>query len=229
MSTVYLASGVKGGVGKSMMALALVDYLAFELEKPVLLVDTDTGNPDTWRCYKKIDDKRVLAKLIDLAHSNGAAEVIDAAEGHSDRVVVINGSARDQEPTKRYVDTLRHVSDIGLVTFWLINEQADSLRYLEWFFRESEQPGLVHVVKNAKLAGEMQYARYNQSTLRKDVEAAGGRTITLPVLANRVADLMFSKEQPVHVLASGGQVGNRAEMCRWRHEVRIILGGVIDE
>lgn len=228
MRTVYLVSGVKGGVGKSMMALALVDYLAYQSGKLVLLVDTDTGNPDTWRCYKDPADKQVLAELIGLADSDGPAKVIEATEAHSDRVVVINGRAGDKDYTKRYLDTLRYVPDSELITFWVINEKADSIRYLDWYFREIEQPGNVHVVKNAKAAPELQYHRYNDSNLRRDIEQAGGRSITLPVLASRVADLMYSQEEPVHLLATEGQVGNRAEMCRWRHEVKTILGGVID-
>jgi cellulose biosynthesis protein BcsQ len=47
-STVYYVGGSKGGVGKSLFSFALADYL-LNRETSVLLVDTDTDNPDV-RC-----------------------------------------------------------------------------------------------------------------------------------------------------------------------------------
>ena len=44
----FAVGGCKGGVGKTMVALALVDYL-LRRDWPILLVETDTSNPDVWR------------------------------------------------------------------------------------------------------------------------------------------------------------------------------------
>ena len=50
LPTLFAVGGCKGGVGKSMVALALVDYL-LQRGEPVLLIETDTSNPDVWRMY----------------------------------------------------------------------------------------------------------------------------------------------------------------------------------
>ena len=46
--TLFTVGGCKGGVGKSMVSIALLDYL-LRRDTPVLLIDTDTSNPDVWR------------------------------------------------------------------------------------------------------------------------------------------------------------------------------------
>ncbi len=45
---IYLVGGSKGGVGKSFVTLALVDYLQ-RTDINVVLVETDTSNPDVMK------------------------------------------------------------------------------------------------------------------------------------------------------------------------------------
>ena len=47
-NSVFYVGGSKGGVGKSLFSFALVDYL-LNREANVLLVDTDTDNPDVYK------------------------------------------------------------------------------------------------------------------------------------------------------------------------------------
>ncbi len=42
---VYMVSGSKGGVGKSIVSMSLIHYLSKRDEK-LLLIDADTANPD---------------------------------------------------------------------------------------------------------------------------------------------------------------------------------------
>ena len=48
---IYWIGGSKGGVGKSMMTLATLDYL-LEGGAKVLLVECDTSNPDVWKAIE---------------------------------------------------------------------------------------------------------------------------------------------------------------------------------
>ncbi|MGH7435886.1 MAG: hypothetical protein ACRENE_09450 [Polyangiaceae bacterium] len=48
---IYWVGGSKGGVGKSMMTLATLDYL-LEQGAKVVLVECDTSNPDVWKAYR---------------------------------------------------------------------------------------------------------------------------------------------------------------------------------
>ena len=52
MSTIIYIGGDKGGVGKSMVSIAMSDFLKHRFNKPVLLIETDTANPDAAKCLK---------------------------------------------------------------------------------------------------------------------------------------------------------------------------------
>ena len=56
---IYIVGGSKGGVGKSMVSMALVDYLR-ESKRKVILVETDTSNPDVAKAYGPIMDVEVI-------------------------------------------------------------------------------------------------------------------------------------------------------------------------
>ena len=47
-ASIFYVGGSKGGVGKSKLAFALIDYLLDE-EKQVVLLETDTSNPDVFQ------------------------------------------------------------------------------------------------------------------------------------------------------------------------------------
>ena len=49
---VYMVSGSKGGVGKSIVSMSLIHYLSKRDEK-LLLIDADTANPDVGKAYGK--------------------------------------------------------------------------------------------------------------------------------------------------------------------------------
>jgi Mrp family chromosome partitioning ATPase len=50
---VYMVSGSKGGVGKSIVSMSLIHYLSKRDEK-LLLIDADTANPDVGKAYGKL-------------------------------------------------------------------------------------------------------------------------------------------------------------------------------
>ena len=50
---IIIVSGSKGGVGKSLTTMALLEYSSVNL-KYLKLIDADTNNPDVWRCYGRL-------------------------------------------------------------------------------------------------------------------------------------------------------------------------------
>ena len=82
---IYWIGGSKGGVGKSMMTLATLDYVMSRGDK-VLLVECDTSNPDVWQAYKDELD----AELIDLDDADGWIHLVNTCDSHRDSVVVVN-------------------------------------------------------------------------------------------------------------------------------------------
>lgn len=49
---IYLIGGSKGGVGKTLVTMAVVDYLEAQQEE-LLLIESDTSNPDVWKAYQE--------------------------------------------------------------------------------------------------------------------------------------------------------------------------------
>ncbi|MGD0679860.1 MAG: hypothetical protein ABSC94_31135 [Polyangiaceae bacterium] len=63
---IYWIGGSKGGVGKSIMAAATMDYL-LETGAKVALVESDTSNPDVWKAYKEL----LPVVLVNLDQGDG--------------------------------------------------------------------------------------------------------------------------------------------------------------
>ena len=63
---IFLVGGGKGGVGKSMLSMALVDHLRASGEPP-FLIETDTSAPDVWKAYREV----VENQCVDLEQKDG--------------------------------------------------------------------------------------------------------------------------------------------------------------
>ncbi len=75
---IFLVGGGKGGVGKSMLSMALLDYLR-SAENAPLLIETDTSAPDVWKAYKNDVDNQ----CIDLEQKDGWLELLDVLDSES--------------------------------------------------------------------------------------------------------------------------------------------------
>jgi Mrp family chromosome partitioning ATPase len=63
---IFIVGGSNEGVGKSTTSVGLSDTLQERSEK-ILLIESDTSNPDVWRMYKD----EVKNELTDLDDANG--------------------------------------------------------------------------------------------------------------------------------------------------------------
>jgi len=94
---IFLVGGGKGGVGKSMLSMALLDHLRDEESSP-MLIETDTSAPDVWKAYK--DD--VESQCIDLEQRDGWLELLDVLDRHADTPIVINSKAANQVGLRKF-------------------------------------------------------------------------------------------------------------------------------
>jgi hypothetical protein len=108
----------------------------------------------------------------------------------------------------------------------MINRQKDGLELLKDFM-DAVPKSRVHVVRNGHFGDESKFEIYNDSKLRTAIELQGGKSLTLPDLADRVADDIYSKRISIAVAAKTLPIGNRAELARWRGEVRKALADIV--
>lgn len=234
LEPIYMVAGSKGGVGKSMLSLILLDLL-LEQGKQILFVETDTSNPDVYRCLERDPDDSpgeaidgVIMQTTKLEASNGWVDLVNSIGEHSDRVVVINTAARTNTAVKSFGKTLWKVLPElrrQLVTLWVINRQRDAMDQLEehlQVFTDCQ----THVIRNGYFGDESQFELYNKSKLRARIERSGGRSLVLPGLADRVADAIYSESCPISRALREMPIGNRAELSRWRDEAKLALADV---
>ena len=224
--SIYLIGGSKGGVGKSLVTMATVDYMQ-ERGESVFLVESDTSNPDVWKAYKE----SVKTQLINLDEADGWIQLVNLCDSNPDDVVVINTAARNNKGVSAYGETLNStLAELKrkLVTLWVINRQRDSLELLKGFM-EAIPNAAIHVVRNGHFGEENKFELYNSSKLRAAIEERGGQSVTFPDLADRVSDDLYSKRMSIAVALKELPIGNRAELTRWRNEVKKTGEAIIHE
>jgi len=206
--------------------MATLDYLQQQGES-VLLIETDTSNPDVWKAYQHNLDTRV----INLDDADGWIELVNVCEEHPDSVIVINTAARNNTGVSAYGSTINHsLAELKrtLVTLWVINRHRDSLELLKEFM-DAIPNSIIHVVRNAHYGEEKKFELYNSSKTRTTVEVRGGLSVTFPELADRVIDDINNKRMTISDASKELPIGNRAELSRWRGEVKKVLAVIINE
>jgi hypothetical protein len=223
---IYWLGGSKGGVGKSMVTMAAIDYLTSRGER-VYLIACDTGNPDVWKTYGGQVDETALLKLDE---ADGWIQLVNLSNEHPEHVVVINTAARNNSAVTKFGATLdSSLEELGrpLLALWVINRQRDSVELLKEF-ADALPRALVHVVRNGYWGDERKFELYNESKTRRDVvESRGGVSVTFPDLADRVADDIYTRRLSIARAGKELPLGNRAELARWRTEAHRVLASVI--
>ncbi|NJR31683.1 MAG: hypothetical protein HC778_00850 [Chamaesiphon sp. CSU_1_12] len=129
MYPIYMVSGCKGGVGKSIVSMALLDYL-IKLGRKCLLIEADTANDDVFKAY----GDSVVTAHINLDAEEGWVELVNLLDANQDSIAVINFGARSNSGVTQYGETLMGLlEDLKreLVTFWVINTDRDGLELLK--------------------------------------------------------------------------------------------------
>ncbi|MEC5208940.1 hypothetical protein QF022_004033 [Vogesella perlucida] len=224
MNKIIMVGGSKGGTGKSTVCSAVLDYLESQGKEPVL-IETDTANPDVYKAHKVSG----LTTAIELDTSEGWIDLVNFADKTRGRPLVINTAARNLTAVTKFGKTLESTLgelDRELITLWTINRQRDSLElmadYLETLPVSDRH--VLHVVRNLYFGEPEKFQLYNDSDSRKRVEAAGGKTIDFPDLADRVADDLVTKRLTIKRASEELPIGNRAELLRWRRLAHQAIG-----
>ena len=223
---IFLIGGSKGGVGKSMVSMAIIDYLQ-EQDESVLLIESDTSNPDVWKNYGEC----VETQLLDLDEADGWIQLVNLCDSKPECIVVINTAARNNQGVSAYGATLNStLAELkrDLVTLWVINRQRDSLELLKEYM-DAIPDSILHVVRNGYFGEEKKFELYNNSKIRTAVESRGGLSLNFPDLADRVSDDIYSKRLSIAKALKELPIGNRAELARWKTEVKKTLEAVIHD
>jgi hypothetical protein len=221
-----LVGGGKGGVGKSLFSMAVVDFLESTKEAP-FLIETDTSVPDVFKTYRET----IEGALVNLDEREGWIELVNLIESRPESTIVINTGARNQTGITNFGRTLRKALPElkrKLGVFWLIDRKRESLELLS-DFSEALPEAEIHVVRNMYLGAENKFELYNGSNMRAAIERAGGKSLNFPELADRVTDAMNKGRLTIAKACKELSFGDRIEVERWRDECREMLVEAIRE
>lgn len=226
---IVVGSG-KGGCGKTVASMALLDYL-ISINSPVHLVETDTSNPDVAKAYMQT----VSTELINLDVEDGwivflnLCERLALREKQPGRRIVVNTGSRNNDGLKRFGKLLSESLDdlqLELVTLWLIDGNRDCLELLQEYL-EVFPSTRVHVLRNQHCAPA--FDLYDQGSTRTLVEARGGVSLTLPDLSSRVMQAV-NRDRLTFAAAADSAVlpfGHKQVLAKWRRDVRPLCEQVL--
>jgi hypothetical protein len=222
MNKIILVGGSKGGVGKSMVSIAIAENYILN-QVPVYIIETDTSNPDVGKIYMQIKDLPV--ERFSLDEKDGWLDMIDLIEKIPPEYdILVNTAARSNAGVGDYGSILNdNLQELGreLITFWPINRHRDSVELLKQYLATMTGTK-IYVLYNRFYGSKDQFDVYNNSELSKTVNANGG-SFEFPELAFRVSDIMANDRKPPHTLKDKMPIGTRIEYTRWIDAVKEIL------
>jgi len=198
-------------------SIGLLDYFEMRSRK-VSLVETDTANPDVGKAYQK--DVKSFS-LVNLDENEGWLDLLDIVDASKDDEVVVNTAARNNEGVSRYGSMFdEKLNEFGwpFISLFLINQQRDSCEMLTDYMNVVTH-GRIHVVRNQFFGiAPSLFELYDNSPLRKSIEAKQGLSLYLPQLATRVTNLVQSSRLTLERAWQTATLGSRAEIERWRRD-----------
>lgn len=219
---IIFVSGSKGGVGKSITSMAVVDFLASE-QRNLRLLEADTTNPDVWKSY----NRTVESEIVDLDSVDGWIQTINVADAYPFKAIVVNTPARNNDAVREHgpllLDSLTEL-DRPLITMWVINRQRDSLELLNEYMEVMGHPShVVHVVRNGYFGEVRKFELFDKSILRDTISQQGGKALYMPDVADRVTDELYTRRITLSEAADQLKLGDRAELVRWRNSCKKLM------
>ncbi len=219
---IYVGGG-KGGVGKSLLSMAIVDYLETR-SRPLLFVETEPGNAEIPKAYPDIE-----VVPLDLTTHEGWLELIDtSAAADPATYIVINSAGGAMEGVREYGQLLeRALPELrrDMIVLWPINHQRASLEYMAQF-QKALPTVAVNIIINEHYGRPEKFGLYNDWRESPGVDEPNPG-LRFDNLADRVASQLVIDHMTIADAAAHMSIGNRMEMQRWRGEVAEMLAKVI--
>lgn len=219
---VIIIGGGKGGVGKSMVTMGVVDALLTNGEQ-VVLVESDDSNPDTHKALNKL----IKSEICSLDAEDGFIKLGNIIEDNPAAYVVINSAAR---ATKAIIAHGSIVADVvkeqkrALVMLWPINRQRDSVELLKEFLDGTDGSySATYVLKNMYFGAAEKFSRFDASTQKSRVTD----TLEYPELNDLLADKIIDKRLAFSNATDGLTISERSVLTRFRNTLKKMFEAVL--
>ncbi len=178
-----LTHGEKGGVGKTTVARVVADFLTVR-DLAFKAFDAEGATGQLLRFHPE------ETSGVDVADAAGIAPVLDyLMEGSGRKIALVDLGARSGEDLKAWLyrgGALEEAEggQLGVTVVYVLGGAIDSVGHLKECYNALGRDVNYVVVRNFGVAGKFDV--YDQSNIRKDLQAAGAREIALPALDGSV-------------------------------------------
>jgi hypothetical protein len=177
MSTIHFVGGVKGGVGKSVVA-RLLAQLFIDRELAFAALDGDRSNAALVRYYAD------FTRAVELDRLESTDQILESALD-AERVVLVDLPAQSHRPLQRWfeeTDALRYARESGVsLVFWHVTDGGfDSVSHLERLLHTLA--GAVQFVVVENQGRSKDFSQFEGSPARQRVLELGGQIVRLPEL-----------------------------------------------
>jgi hypothetical protein len=194
--TIFYVGGGKGGVGKSMVSMTIVQFLIdkYGESKTIHLIESDESNPDVGRVYK---GKIPITSVILDEDEKGWILMSNVIENSSDTLFVVNSAARSNMGIRKNGRNFAAVLESGkipyrFVTLWPMNRQKDSISLLEDFL-EYVFFGPVYPIRNRYFGEPEDFTLYAKYLVKSRMLCERiTNTLDFPALADIIADDFYT-------------------------------------
>jgi len=225
MKNLVYVGGSKGGTGKSIVCMALVDYFRTTFpEDEIMLIETDSSNPDVGRLYRRT--KGVISRGLFLNEEDSTwMAMVDEIAKTSARHVVINSMAASNLGIQNHgalldKNILNGRLSVKFNVFWAMNRNKDSVVLLKDFLTWMKS-ATVYPVLNLYFGKEEEFVFYRTaSDIQQTIFERGGRSIVFPSLNDLIADRLYTDEINLEELPSHLGLGMLTGLERWLSMVK---------
>lgn len=219
MSRLILVHGDKGGVGKSTLARATLDYLYRKTRIPIVY-DADNRNAQVYRFYNEvfpvtkinINQRGAFDLVLDkMAENQKAAKVnvfvdLPAQAGNS-----VDAALSELQ----LVDALDSIRARATLLF-VIGRTSDSIDALQIAFDLFGAIADFVVVKNEFFGEATRFTLYEASATRQLLEKNGAKELIIPTLWGDTYDLIDKLNLPFFKVAESNlQLSTKARVMAW--------------
>lgn len=220
---IIVVSGGKGGVGKTTVALGVADALLARAGATIMLIETDSSNPDVAKTLGGED--RVSIEVASIDDESGFIRAANAIEHTApSSTVVVNTPARGLASLLTnwgILDEVASATGREIVVLFPLNRQRDSVELLREQINGAHGAPVVAVV-NAYFGQPDKFALFNGSRTKNDCAAVA----IWPELNDVIADRMTNERKRLDVAAAadgGFTVAERSAIRRYREAVASAL------
>lgn len=222
MNKIIFVGGGRGGVGKSMVTIAVVDVLMMRGEK-VLLVESDDSNPDVYKALNEL----VPSAIQNLDGEDGYMGLSNIIKKNPDACIVVNTAARATNGIIKHGGIVSNTAKElkrELVMLWAMNRQRDSIELLRDVLGVTEKGwSATYAVLNTYFGAPEKFMSFNNSKQKERVKGV----VVFPELNDMVADKLNDERLALSNAESGMTIAERSVLARFRKAANEAFSGVL--